>query len=104
MLHKSLQFQSKNNPAWIETDHILLAFTQLADISNSVKFNNHNNQNSKLPKSLTTSKPTFDSKSEKFELFEVFFQTNLKIPNQLTEIEKKQTFSFSHDGGWIADL
>ena len=89
MLHKSSQFQSENNPAWTESDHILLACTQLADNSNSANFNNHINQNSKLPKSLTTSKPTFDSNPEKFELFEVLFQTNLKILTQLTELKRK---------------
>ena len=38
-----------------------------------------------MPKSLTTTMPTFDGKSEKFELFEDLFQTGLKIHNQLTE-------------------
>ena len=37
--------------------------------------------------------PTFDGKSEKFELFEGLFQTSLKIHNQLTEEDKKQTTS-----------
>ena len=32
--------------------------------------------------------PTFDGKSEKFELFEDLFQTSLKIHNQLTEEDK----------------
>ena len=32
--------------------------------------------------------PTFDGKSEKFELFEYLFQTSLKIHNQLTEEDK----------------
>ena len=35
---------------------------------------------------------TFDGKSEKFELFEVLFQTSLKIPNQLTEKDKIKYF------------
>ena len=36
--------------------------------------------------------PTFDGKSEKFELFEDLFQTSLKIDNQLTEEEKINYF------------
>ena len=41
-----------------------------------------------MPKSLTTTMPTFDGKSEKFELFEDLFQTSLKIHNQLTEEDR----------------
>ena len=36
--------------------------------------------------------PTFDRKSEKFELFEDLFQTSLKIQNQLTEEDKINYF------------
>ena len=36
--------------------------------------------------------PTFDGKSEKFELFEDLFQTNLKNHNQLTEEDKMNYF------------
>ena len=36
--------------------------------------------------------PTFDGKSEKFELFEDLFQTSLKIHNQLTEEDKTNYF------------
>ena len=64
------QFRSENIPATIEADQILLAFQQLANNNNSATFHNNNNRISKLPKSLTTTMPTFDGKSEKFELFE----------------------------------
>ena len=37
--------------------------------------------------------PTFDGKSEKFELFEDLFQMNIKIHNQLTEEDK---INYSH--------
>ena len=79
------QFPSENTPATIEADQILLALEQLATSSNSATVNNNSNRISKLPKSLTTTMPTFDGKSEKFELFEDFFQTSLKIHNQLTQ-------------------
>ena len=79
------QFHSENTPATIEADQILLALQQLATNSNSANVNNNSNRISKLPKSLTTTMPTFDGKSEKFELFEDLFQTSLKIHNQLTE-------------------
>ena len=78
-------FRSENTPATIEADQILLALQQLATNSNSANVNNNSNRISKLSKSLTTTMPTFDGKSEKFELFEDLFQTSLKIHNQLTE-------------------
>ena len=82
------QFHSENSPARIEADQILLTLQQLATSSNSANVNNNSNRISKLPKSLTTTMPTFDGKSEKFELFEDLFQTSLKIHNQLTKEDK----------------
>ena len=73
------QFRSENTPATIEADQILLALQQLATNSNSAKVNNNSNRFSKLPKSLTTTMPTFDGKSEKFELFEDLFQVLLRM-------------------------
>ena len=86
------QFHSENTPATIEAHQILLALQQLANNNSSA--NNHNNINrvSKLPNSLTTTKPTFDGKTEKFELFEDLFQTSLKIHNQLTEDDRINYF------------
>ena len=86
------QFRSENTPATIEADQILLALQQLATNTNSANFNNNISRISKLPKSLTTTMPTFDGKSEKFELFEDLFQTSLKIHNQLTEEDKINYF------------
>ena len=86
------QFRSDNTPATLEADQILLALQQLATNSNSANFNNNISRFSKLPKSLTTTMPTFDGKSEKFELFEDLFQTSLKIHNQLTEEDKINYF------------
>ena len=83
---------SENTPATIEADQILLALQQLATDSNSANFNNNISRISKLPKSLTTTMPTFDGKSEKFELFEDLFQTSSKIHNQLTEEDKINYF------------
>ena len=80
------QFRSENTPATIEAYQILLALQQLATNSNSAT---NINRISNLPKSLTTTMPTFDGKPEKFELFEDLFQTSLKIHNQLTEEDKK---------------
>ena len=86
------QFRSENTLATIEADQILLALQQLARNSNSANFDKNTSRNSKLPKSLTTTMPTFDGKSEKFELFECLFQTSLKIHNQLTEENKVYYF------------
>ena len=86
------QFHSENTPATIEADQILMALQQLATNSNSADFNYNSNSFSKLPKSLTTTMPTFDGKSENFELFEDLFQTSLKIHNQLTEENKINYF------------
>ena len=56
--------------------------------SNSANSNNNNKRISKLPKSHSTTMPTFDGKSEKFELFEDLIQTSSKIHNHLTEEDK----------------
>ena len=82
------QFRSENTPATIEADQILLALQQLATKSTSANFNYNISRISKLPKSLTTTMPTFDGKSKKFELLEDIFQTSLKIHNQLTQEDK----------------
>ena len=86
------QFHSERTPATIEADQILLALQQLATNSKSANFNNNISRISKLPKSLTTTMPTFDGKSEKFELFKDLFQTSLKIHNQLTKEDKINYF------------
>ena len=86
------QFRSENTPATLEADQISLNLQQLATNSNTANFNNNVSRISKLPKSLTTTMPTFDGKSEKFELFEDLFQTSLKIHNQLTEEDKINYF------------
>ena len=86
------QFRCEKTPATIETDQILLAFQQLATNSNSANFNNNISRISKLPKSLTTTMPSFDEKTEKFELFEDLFQTSLKIHNQMTQEDKINYF------------
>ena len=86
------QFRSESTTATIEAGQILLAPQQLASNSNSANINNNINKISKLPKSLTTTMPTFDRKTEKFELFEDLFQTSVKIHNQLTEENKINYF------------
>ena len=86
------QFCSENTPATIEEDQIQLALQQLANNNNSVNFQNNINRISKLPKSLTTTMPTYDGKSEKFELFEDLFQTSLKIHNHLNEDDRINYF------------
>ena len=58
------QFRSENTPATIGADQILLALQQLATNSNSANFNNNISRISKLPKSFTTTMPTFGGKSE----------------------------------------
>ena len=86
------QFRSENTPTTIEADQILLALQQLANNNNTANFQNNINRISKLPKSLTTTMPTFDGKTEKFALFEDLFQTRLKIHNQLTEDDRINYF------------
>ena len=86
------QFRSENTPSTIEADQILLEFQQLANNNNSENFHNNFNRISKMPKSLTTTTPTFDGKSGKFELFEDLFRTSLKIHNQLTEEDRINYF------------
>ena len=86
------QFRSENTPATIEADQILLALQPLANNNNSANFHNNINRISKLPKSLTTTMPMFDGKTEKLELFEDLFQTSLRIYNQLTENDRINYF------------
>ena len=86
------QFRSENTAATIEADQILLALQQLANNNNSANFHNNIHRISKLPKSLPKTMPTFDGKSEKFELFEDMFQTSLKTHNQLTEEDRINYF------------
>ena len=45
-----------------------------------------------MPKALTASLPTFDGKSEKFELFEDLSRNNIKMYPHLTEIQKINYF------------
>ena len=45
-----------------------------------------------MPKALTASLPTFDGKSEKFELFEDLFRNDIKMYPHLTEIQKINYF------------
>ena len=98
------QFRSENTPATIEADQILLALQQLANNNISENFHNNINRISKLPKSLTTTMPTFDGKSEKFELFEDLFQPSLKIHNQLTEEDRINYFHSLMSGDALQTL
>ena len=86
------QFRSEKTFATVGAAQTLLALQQLATNSNTANINNNISRISKLPKSLTTTMPTFDGNSEKFELFEDLFQTSLKIHNQLTEEDKINYF------------
>ena len=86
------QFRSENTPGTIEADQILLALQQLATNSNSANFNNNIDGVSKLPKSFTTTMPTIDGKSEKFDQFGHLFRTSLKIHSQLTQENKINYF------------
>ena len=86
------EFRSENTPATFEADQIFLALQQVTTNSISAKVNNTSNRISKLPKSVTTTMPTSDGESEKFELFEDRFQTSLKTHNQLTEGDKGNYF------------
>ena len=59
------QFRSENTPATIEADQIILALQQSAKNANRTHLDENINRIAKLPKSLTTTMPTFDGKSEK---------------------------------------
>ena len=88
------QLRSEINSATIEADQILFALQQVATNTISANFNKNIDRISKLPVCLTTTMPTFDGKSEKFELFEDLFQTSLKNHNQLTEDKNNYFHSF----------
>ena len=75
----------------------LLALQQLACSSGSPTFKNFN-RTSKLPKSLTTTMPKFDEKSENVKLPGDLFHASLKIHNQPTEEDRIHYFHFLKRG------
>ena len=81
-------FRSENTPATIEADQFFWDFSSWQTTIVLQVFYNNKIRISMLPKSLTTTIPTFYGKSENFELFAVLFQTSLKIHNQLTEDDR----------------
>ena len=90
------QFRSENTPATIEADQVLLALQQLARDSNSANINI--NRISKLLKSLMTTTPTFDGKSDIFELFEDLFQN--KFRNSKSAHRRRQNILFPLSHAW----
>ena len=52
----------------------------------------HNSGVPRLPKAMSTTMPTFDGKTNKFEHFEDLFQTSLKVYPNITEEEKIHYF------------
>ena len=91
-------FRSENTPATIEADQLLFAFQQLENNNISASFHYNISRVSQMPKSLTATTPTFDGKSEKYELFEDLLQTSLKIHNQVTEDDRINYFHFLMTG------
>ena len=89
------------HPATIKANQILLALHQLAKNTISANFEIEFHQ---IYKSLTRTMPTFDRKSEKFELFEDLFQIKLKLHNQLTEDNRNQLFPSSREGRCTVDI
>ena len=47
-----------------------------------------------MPKALTATLPTFDGKTEKFELFEDLFRNNIKMYPHLTELQEINYFNY----------
>ena len=94
VLYIQPQWRSENTPATIEANPTLLALQKMANKNITANFDNNIHCTCNLPKSLTTTMPTFDEKSGKLELFEHLFQTNLKIHNSLTE-DKRLIYFYS---------
>ena len=82
-----------------------LALQQLVSKSNSASFNINIIGTSILRKSITTTIPTVNKNSEKFDLFRNLIQTSLKFYNQLTENNKiKYFYSFPRcDALWLVE-
>ena len=66
------QFRSENTPATLEADQILLALQQLATNSNPANLNNNISRISKMPKSLTTTMPTFDGNQKNLNCLKTY--------------------------------
>ena len=73
------QIRSENTPGRSKQTSFFFTLQQLANNKNSAIFHSNVNRITKLPKSITTTTQTFDGKSEKFQLFEDFFQTSSKF-------------------------
>ena len=82
------KIHSENTPTMTEADQIFLVLEQLAINSTSANFSGNIHRISNLPKSLTTTMPTFNGKLEKYGLFADLFQLGPKFHNQLTEIDR----------------
>ena len=98
------QFRSENTPATFEADQILLALQQLATDNISANVNNTSNRISKLPKSLTTTMPTFDRKSEKFWTVWRSIPNEFKNPQSAHRRRQSKLFSLSHAWWCVADV
>ena len=85
------QLRNENTPATIEADQILLALQQLANKNNSANFHNNINRISKLPKSLTTTMPTFDGKSEKLSCSKIYSRRASKYIMSLLKMTESIT-------------
>ena len=80
------QIRTENTLATIKADQALLAFQQLAGNGNSANFNNIINRISKRPKSITSTVPISDGKSEGFpkNMRDISEKTLKKRKNELT--------------------
>ena len=92
------QLRSENTPATIEADQILLSLQQLANKNNSANFHNNINRFSKLPKSLFTTMPTFDGKSEKLSCLKIYSRRAWKYVMSLMKITESITSILSWGG------
>ena len=85
------QLHNENTPATIEADQILLVLQQLAKKNSSANFHNNINRISKLPKSLTTTMPTFDGKSEKLSCLKIYSRRASKYIMSLLKMTESIT-------------
>ena len=92
VFHKSISSPQWKQPCvnWCRPDFV--GPPTVGKQNNSDNFKNSIIRISRLPNSFTTTQPTFDRKTDKFELFQDALQASLKFHNQLIEDNKFKYF------------
>ena len=93
-----VQLRSENTPASIEADQTFLFLEQLANNINFANINNNISRISKLPKSLTTTMPTFDGNLKSLSCLKISFKRASIFATSWMKMKKSNISIFSWRG------